>query len=380
MNRRRYLSSLVLGSSLLAGCSSSTESNSSPSSTPTATPTERQPETPTRTPEPPDTEVTEEPLNIQHLHGISGQTYPPDIDGNHFRRYEWSAAGVEWWIEREFPRALGEYYKSRFGRNPNFDIYVTDGYGADYISSIAREFEGFKEDYDLSQREMVNVAVAFVQSMEYTPDDVSKAFDQYTSYPVETLIDRGGDCEDSTILLAAILREMGYGCVLLGMWDAEHMALGVMGDTSVEGAYYEYNGERYYFVETTGEGLEIGEVPEFAQDERAEIIEISQSPTMVYGYETEYVEDENSITVDVWIGNFGRRMQEGYDFFAEFVDQNESAQASDRIFVEPLSREEEMRASLSLRPPENVTLRLSTGLMIDDTLLDFDQSDWKEPI
>jgi len=46
-------------------------------------------------------------------------------------------------------------------------------------------------------------------------------------YPVETPVERG-DCEDKSILLAAILRALGYRTALLVFPDDPgHMAVGV---------------------------------------------------------------------------------------------------------------------------------------------------------
>lgn len=50
---------------------------------------------------------------------------------------------------------------------------------------------------------------------------------EYPKYPVETLVE-GGDCEDKSILLAAILRAMGYRTALLVFsGNPGHIAVGV---------------------------------------------------------------------------------------------------------------------------------------------------------
>lgn len=40
------------------------------------------------------------------------------------------------------------------------------------------------------------------------------------------------------------------------------MVVGVKGGNQLPGSYIEYHGERYYYIETTGVGWEVGEVPE----------------------------------------------------------------------------------------------------------------------
>jgi hypothetical protein len=96
-------------------------------------------------------------------------------------------------------------------------------------------------------------------------DSVTTLADEYPRYPVETLFDRGGDCEDTSILTAAILDRMGYDVALLELLDRQHMAVGLSIGTITfsygHGWHYEYNGKKYYYIETTGENWEIGEMP-----------------------------------------------------------------------------------------------------------------------
>ena len=74
---------------------------------------------------------------------------------------------------------------------------------------------------------------------------------------VETLIEGGGDCEDTTILVAAILRGLGEKTALI--FTPGHIALGVSGD--FEGASLTYNNTKYYYCETTGTGWAVGMLP-----------------------------------------------------------------------------------------------------------------------
>ena len=102
--------------------------------------------------------------------------------------------------------------------------------------------------------------VTFVQSLEYVSDIIGTGYDEYPKFPLETLYDEGGDCEDSSILLSSLIRETGYGTVMV-MFD-DHMGVGIQGAEDMEGYYFEDNGIRYYYVETTTSGWGIGEMPE----------------------------------------------------------------------------------------------------------------------
>lgn len=121
-------------------------------------------------------------------------------------------------------------------------------------------------------REQVEFLIDFTQNLPYVPDDVSTGFDDYTKRIVESLVDGGGDCEDSSILLASLLVSdaFGYGVALLLL--PGHMALGVKGGEDLAGSYYEENGTRYFYVETTGRGWRVGEIPEEYQGESAYVM------------------------------------------------------------------------------------------------------------
>jgi len=388
MGRRGFLKGLGGGiACVLAGCTTDTESEESDPeqtarSTPTASETAVQ-STPPEANEPNEAveEAPDESADLRHLHGITGQTYPEETSRYHDRRYEWEALGGEWWYEVSISRALGDYYENRFGRSGNFDRYVSDPYGQSYISNLADELDRIGTEHDLSEREIVDLSVAFVQSLQYTEDQVTAGFDQYSSYPVETLIDRGGDCEDSTILLAAILRQLGYGCVLLGLFDAQpaHMALGVKGDDSIPGTYYEHSGSRYYYVEATGEGWQIGQMPDFDGSTSAEIITIEPSPTLVYYYETR-IKDSGGVIVDVSVTNYGQTTAQTPTFYAEFEDETETAYAGTSTQLDSLGYEDRDSARLQLEPPGDRTLRLNTSVLHRGEIHDIDRSEWRRPV
>ena len=92
--------------------------------------------------------------------------------------------------------------------------------------------------------------------MEYEDDLTYKGVIEYPKYPIETLFDQGGDCEDSAVLLAKMLKLLGYGAVLLVSED--HMAVGLQ--TSSNGNL-SLDGIQYYYIETTEPGWRIGDVP-----------------------------------------------------------------------------------------------------------------------
>ncbi len=129
-----------------------------------------------------------------------------------------------------------------------------------YITSMIQEINAAAINEEFTESEKVNFVIAFVQNLPYTEDEVTTDWNEYPRYPIETLFDRGGDCEDTSILVAALLDRMGYDVCLLLMEDAGHCAVGVA-IPGAYGTYYLHDDTKYYYLETTGEGWEIGDLP-----------------------------------------------------------------------------------------------------------------------
>jgi hypothetical protein len=141
---------------------------------------------------------------------------PSDIDlSNGFKRtYTWSYGGRDWGMVLNFYNEAYKVYEDRT-RQRDYDLFASDPYDDELIKSLADFFMEMGENYNLEDWEIPLLAVSFVQSLPYTSDSVTTGYDEYPRFPYETLYDNGGDCEDTSILAAAILQEMGYGVALI---------------------------------------------------------------------------------------------------------------------------------------------------------------------
>lgn len=74
--------------------------------------------------------------------------------------------------------------------------------------------------------------------------------EEYWKYPLETLYDRAGDCEDTSILLAVLYKATGYAVFVL---LPGHAVKAVVLPSDTVGYYYSVNFKNYYFCETTAE-------------------------------------------------------------------------------------------------------------------------------
>jgi predicted transglutaminase-like cysteine proteinase len=127
------------------------------------------------------------------------------------------------------------------------------------VEELARQIstQCFERGYSLLAT--LSTFIAAVQSLPYRLDIDSKQIAEYWRFPNETLADGEGDCEDSSILLGALLRRAGYVCALIAM--PGHIAVGVQAPTDIEGDFLPHEGIRYYYCETTAEGWQIGAAP-----------------------------------------------------------------------------------------------------------------------
>ena len=189
--------------------------------------------------------------------------------------YAWNYGKSNWTYSMKIPRDSYDYYKTVDRKKiHNYSYYVTDSTDDEYLAGLADKFKEAAEKESYSDLDMVKNIIFFVQSLNYEDDKVGTGYDEYPKFPLETLADQGGDCEDSAILLASLLRELGYGTVLLQFQD--HMAVGVKGEDSIPGSYYEYEGNRYYYVETTAVGWDIGDVPDVMKDQPAKVLPLNR--------------------------------------------------------------------------------------------------------
>ncbi len=141
-----------------------------------------------------------------------------------------------------------------------------------YVDQLVQLLNTASMKQGFTESQKVNFVVAFIQSLPYTVDSVTTPYKEYPRYPIQTLFDRGGDCEDTSILAATLLDRMGYDVALLHLRDARHMAVGV--STAVTGSYYEYKGKKYYYLETTGDGWQIGQIPSSITSKSANVYPI----------------------------------------------------------------------------------------------------------
>ncbi|KON29796.1 hypothetical protein AC482_05605 [miscellaneous Crenarchaeota group-15 archaeon DG-45] len=289
------------------------------------------------------------------------------------REYQWLYGGRAWTLALSIPESLYEYYRS-LDRPPteDYSVYVTHPYDDEYIGVIVERFNLIAIDRGYTEAEKVNLVIAFVQSLPYTSDKVTTPFDEYPRYPLETLVDGGGDCEDTSILTAALLDRLNYDIVLLGL--PEHMAVGVYMEGAL-GAYYLYETRKYLHLETTSEGWRLGESPPEYQGASAYIYPLLPVPVLTHSWTA--VQRGLRITLTVTVKNVGSAQATGIKAYAAFDagGGEVSRPVESEAFNLHLGREATVK--LILNAPRNEYTRLIVGILDSDGfLVDESYSEW----
>lgn len=124
------------------------------------------------------------------------------------------------------------------------------------------------------KREKVEFVIDAIQRLPYVPDDVSRGFDDITKFSAETLVEGGGDCEDTSVMLAGVLQSEPFGYDMILIQPPGHMAVGILGADDLTGTYWTLDGDRYYYIETTGVGWGIGDIPDEYRDADAYLYDV----------------------------------------------------------------------------------------------------------
>jgi hypothetical protein len=223
------------------------------------------------------------------------------------RDYSWHFNGIEWHWMLRIPVSIYDYFREIPRSDTNdYSIYVTHPMDDKCIDKLAAEINRIAEKFSFDDRDKIHFVSTFVQNFQYTLDSETTLYEDYPRYPIETLIDMGGDCEDTAILLGSILDKMGYDIVLALFPQTKnkrpHYGVGV----ALDGAYgtnWESNGEQYFYLETTRVGWEVGAISGSWTNINPAIYELQLAPFLVSSWTV--VEKSGFSQVEVSIENIG---------------------------------------------------------------------------
>jgi hypothetical protein len=241
-----------------------------------------------------------------------------------------------------------------------------------YLGQLVTEIQETARQQSFSEFETLGFAASFVQSLPYVSDNVSTAYDEYPRYPIETLVDNGGDCEDTSILMASLIKAMGYGVVLLSF--PQHVAVGVAGGEGVYGTYWEYAGRKYYYLETTGTGWEIGDIPKEYKTAQANLYDMKPVPILTHTWES--MGRGGVLDLQVIVSNLGSATAQGVYIFAGFDAGNDQMWNPQQSSQFQVGVDEKVTVTISLRVPSGEHTRVVVQVVYNGYAVDESYSEW----
>ena len=173
-------------------------------------------------------------------------------------------------IDEQWYNRIRNQKKKRMYNHRHFPPMVDQGTKA--LRELINEFKQVMPK-DWEEERKVNFVLAFVQSIPWT-DDKRTGYDEFYKYATETLAEGQGDCEDTSILFAAILSGFGFKSALLDL--PGHLAVGVNGN--FRGDFVPYGNDKYYYCETTSKHRKLGNMPKEYVGKRVEVMPITPNP------------------------------------------------------------------------------------------------------
>jgi hypothetical protein len=159
---------------------------------------------------------------------------------------------------------------------PQFNLgneYVKMEASDEFRSSVIEPLREYVSEMS-SNEQKANFLLNFVQSTSgYKTDDEQYGREKY-NYPEETMANPYSDCEDKTLLLAFLYKELlDFESVILHFKRDKHVCLGVKLPNRSNSYSFTYNDEAYMVCEPTGRGYKVGRTA-IALGRVSEVIEL----------------------------------------------------------------------------------------------------------
>ncbi len=145
----------------------------------------------------------------------------------------------------------------------SYEDPIMKPYMADLVDKLIEEYRNVYTTTKVSEITFLGYILAFTQYIEYQSDEEYMGLEEYWKFPLETLYDQGGDCEDTSILFCAIAHQCREPLGLSYRTAIELLPGHMTGAIKLSGYSYKYttNPDGYIYCETTTTDYEIGEIP-----------------------------------------------------------------------------------------------------------------------
>ena len=139
------------------------------------------------------------------------------------------------------------------------------------LESIQDSILALANRVNIARADLIYSVLSFVQDIPYNYILSSDSCSAHRDHPcipmqrygilspIEFLYSLAGDCDTRTVLLFTLLKKLGYDPIIVNSAQYRHSMLAV--DVPTEGDYFEHNGRKFYFWETTAMGWLPGMLP-----------------------------------------------------------------------------------------------------------------------
>ena len=261
----------------------------------------------------------------------------------------------------------------------DYGVFIFDKYDDVYLDLI---LDLIKNTMDFGEFEFnvqddvdkINYIAGFVQGLSYKADSLLNDSFEYPRYPIETIHNDGGDCEDKAILTASLLNNLGYDVALFRL--PNHMAVGV-NLTEQQNLGYQYYIDNYFFLETTNEGNKCGSIPrDYRNPTELTVYKIQTRAFITHNWKdgviTIYSNTEKGDYVKVisYLENLGNQTAENIYVEGLFITDKGLVLNSKTLQVGSLEPYDKLKLSLSVIIPTGIKTKFETRVYSNGVLVD----------
>jgi len=131
-----------------------------------------------------------------------------------------------------------------------------------YIAALTKAVTFNKNEKDgkiKAVNSFVENSIEYIPDYDKHPERVDHGVANYVQYPVKTLVDGSGDCEDKAVLKAAMLESLGLKTGIIGVkgpyWYGSQRYIGT---THVEAGYWDNESKTWVVLDNSNETFEYG--------------------------------------------------------------------------------------------------------------------------
>ena len=261
---------------------------------------------------------------------------------------------------------LYEYYNSLDRLDArDYAAYEFDRNDNKYTDLVANKLKSlYDSTNDIS---IINFVASFVQNLEYV-EDITDC--DYPRYPIETLKDKKGDCEDKAILTASILKKLGYNVSLIQL--PKHVAVGVNLDESASAE--DYFVEEYYYLETSSTNWLLGKIPpEHKYETNITVFTLQSRPILIHSWKNatrfSVTDGSDYIKMKIVVENLGVITASNFDIWGAFFSQDNVFFNQKTTSVSRLEASAKKIVGLTLDVPQEFATKLKTQIYLDNKMV-----------